>query len=109
MVTIGMNYEVIAGKGAAFEKKFARVVEAMSEMPDHVQTRLYRDVSDEGSYLVVSEWGSRKGFEAFVASDAFRRVTAWGSSGILRSRPRHQVYGDEKDLTARHCPAGAQV
>ena len=95
MVTIGMNYEVVEGKEDAFERKFALVVEAMRETEGHVTTRLYRCVGAERSYLVVSKWSAKGAFDAFVASPEFRRVTAWGESGILRGRPTHQVYGGE--------------
>ena len=108
MITVGMNYEVVEGKNEPFEKKFALVVEAMGSMPDHVATRLYQDVADRRSYLVVSEWSSRASFDAFVASDAFRKVANWGASGILAARPRHEVYGaDEAKPLAGRCPAHA--
>ncbi len=110
MVTVGMNYEVIEGKNEPFEKKFALVVEAMASMPDHVRTRLYHDVTDRRSYLVVSEWRNRAGFDAFVGSDAFRQVTNWGTSGILAARPHHEVYGaDEARPLAGRCPAHANA
>jgi heme-degrading monooxygenase HmoA len=103
MITVGMNYEVLPGKGSAFEKKFALVVEALASLPGHVTTRLYRDVANERSFLVVSEWDSRGAFDAFVGSDAFRKTTEWGAAGILASRPTHRVYGDDPPV-AGGCP-----
>lgn len=94
MVTIGMNYEVREGKAEAFERKFALVLEAMRKLPTHAHTELFKSVGSPGRYLIVSEWHSREGFDAFVASEAFHRVTDWGASAILASRPRHEVYGD---------------
>lgn len=96
MITVGMNYEVVEGKQDAFEKKFALVVQALSTLPGHKTTRLYRDVVAPRSYLVVSEWEDRAAYDAFVSSDAFRKTTSWGASGILATRPRHQVYGAEE-------------
>jgi hypothetical protein len=52
----------------------------------------------------VSEWHHRAGFDAFVASDAFKKVTAWGLNGILAGRPRHQVYGGEAAPIGGGCP-----
>lgn len=106
MITVGMNYEVAPGKNEAFERKFALVVEAMQAMDEHVHTALYREVSDPQVYLVISEWRGRAAFDAFVRSEAFRKTTAWGQSGILRARPRHQVYaaGDLHPI-AGSCPA----
>ena len=31
--------------------------------------------------------------DAFIASDAFRKVTNWGKEEILAGRPHHEVYG----------------
>jgi heme-degrading monooxygenase HmoA len=107
MITVGMNYEVLEGKHDAFEQKFALVVQALETMAGHVATHLYQQIVNRRSYLVVSEWETRAAFDAFVSSDAFRRTTAWGSSGILATRPRHQVYGGDELTTNAGCPAGA--
>lgn len=104
MVTIGMNYEVREGKAEAFERKFALVLEAMRALPEHARTELFRSVEAPGRYLIVSEWHTREGFDAFVASESFHRVTDWGASAILASRPRHEVYGN----AASSPPAGGR-
>lgn len=102
MITVGMNYEVVAGKQDAFEKKFALVVEVLSATPGHVVTHLYKQVTNPLVYLVVSEWQSTAAFEAFVGSEGFRKATAWGQSGILARRPSHQVYGADTPVGAPH-------
>lgn len=108
MITVGMNYAVAEGKNEAFEKKFALVVEAMKTMSEHLRTSLYRDVAAPQSYLVISEWKTRAGFDSFVQSEAFRKTTAWGMSGILESRPQHQVYGSDGTAPiSGSCPAHA--
>ena len=94
MITVGISYEIVEGKNEPFESRFALVVEAMSSMPGHVSTRLFQGL-DRRSYLLVSEWRSRAGFDAFVASDAYRNVANWGRSGILAARPRYEVYDAE--------------
>ncbi|GMU01901.1 hypothetical protein KH5H1_60210 [Corallococcus caeni] len=110
MVTIGMNYEVREGKAEAFERKFALVLEAMRMLPAHAHTELFKSVGAPGRYLIVSEWHSREGFDAFVASEAFHRVTDWGASAILASRPRHEVYGDAaSSAPAGRCPVAHAV
>lgn len=103
MTTIGMNYEILEGKDQPFEKKFAKVLEVMQDVPGHVKTHLYRDAYKKRSYLVVSEWETRETFDAFVASDVFRATTAWGGSSILATRPSHVVYGADAAL-AGGCP-----
>ncbi|MFQ5329021.1 MAG: antibiotic biosynthesis monooxygenase family protein [Thermodesulfobacteriota bacterium] len=92
MVTIGMNYKVIDGKGEAFEKAFNNVLNAMKEIEDHTQSSLYKDVNDALSYLIVSEWTSEEAFKAFIASEQFRNVVSWGKENILAGRPTHTVY-----------------
>ncbi len=94
MITVGMNYEILEGKDSAFEKKFALVLGVMGELPGHIRTNLFRNVNQDRSYLVVSEWETRKSFDSFVQSEEFRKVTNWGTANILATRPKHEVYGD---------------
>jgi heme-degrading monooxygenase HmoA len=92
MITVGMNYRVLPGKGDVFEAAFARIAAALATMAGHTQSKLYRHVGGDGEYLILSEWSSRDAFDAFVRSDAFARTTDWGKQGILAERPRHQIY-----------------
>ena len=93
MITVGMNYVVLPGKEAAFESKFKKVTDALEAAPGHDNSHLYRDVRNEQSYLIVSQWNDSKAYDDFVASDAFKSVTDWGAEHILAGRPKHQVYG----------------
>ena len=93
MVTIGMNYHVLPGKEQVFEDACARVVETMQGVDGHDESHLYRRVADgAGVYLIVSRWESEEAFGAFVASDAFKKVTNWGQEHILAGPPRHTTY-----------------
>lgn len=92
MITVGMNYRVLPGKEETFEKAFRAVLEVMEKMEGHRESHLWRDVSVPGSYMVTSEWSERSAFDAFVASDRFRKVTTWGKEQILAERPRHEVF-----------------
>ena len=92
MTTIGMHYEVIPGKEEEFEKGFVGVLEHLKKVPGHVESHLYEDVQSTGSYLIQSEWQTFESFNAFLKSDEFKGVVAWGKAEILRSRPRHKVY-----------------
>jgi heme-degrading monooxygenase HmoA len=92
LITVGMNYQVIPGKGETFEKAFAAVLKVMAEMEGHTESHLYRDVNDGNSYLIVSEWQDRAAFDSFIRSDQFRRVADWGKEQILAGRPKHEIY-----------------
>lgn len=92
MVTIGMNYKVLPGKGEIFENAFAKVLKAMEGMEGHSKSHLYQDVFEPGSYLIASDWSDKAKFDAFIASDAFRNVANWGKEKILAGRPEHKVY-----------------
>lgn len=94
MTTIGMHYEVVPGKEEEFERGFLGVIEHLKSVPGHVESRMYEDVQSAGSYVILSQWDSRETFQAFLQSDAFKQVTAWGKAEILRGRPRHKVYLD---------------
>lgn len=92
MVTVGMNYHVLPGKQQEFEAKFAAVLSALQAADGHTQSTLWRDVTDDASYLITSEWSDESAFTQFIQSQAFRDVTNWGKEQILAGRPQHKVY-----------------
>lgn len=92
MVTIGMNYFVREGKEKVFEDACASVVEAMQGIDGHDESHIYSRVGGEPVYLIVSRWESEDAFQAFVASDQFKKVTSWGKENILTGPPRHTTY-----------------
>ena len=92
MITVGMNYHVLPGKQADFEQKFAAVMGALNAAEGHTHSTLWKDVSDDASYLITSEWSDEKAFVDFIQSAAFKEVTTWGKEQILSGRPQHKVY-----------------
>ena len=92
MITVGMNYHVIEGKQTEFEEKFAAVLGALRSAEGHTTSTLWKDVSDQASYLITSEWSDEQAFRTFIQSQAFRDVTNWGKEQILSGRPQHKVY-----------------
>lgn len=92
MVTVGMNYHVLPGKQTEFEDKFAAVLGALKAAAGHTTSTLWKDVTDDASYLITSEWNDEQAFNEFIRSDAFRAVTNWGKEQILSGRPQHKVY-----------------
>ena len=92
MVTVGMNYRVLPGKAAAFEDVFKAVVKVMNEIPGHDRSILYREAFDSQSYLIISDWQEKAAFDAFIASEQFRRVANWGKEQVLAGRPTHEYY-----------------
>jgi heme-degrading monooxygenase HmoA len=95
MTTIGMHYDVIAGKEREFEEGFLKVLEVLKTLPGHVESHMYQDIQTAGTYVIMSEWQKFEDFQAFLRSDAFAKATAWGRNEILRGRPRHKVYTDQ--------------
>ena len=92
MITVGMNYHVLAGKQHDFEEKFSAVLSALKAAVGHTTSTLWKDVSDDASYLITSEWSDEQAFRDFIQSQAFREVTDWGKDQILSGRPQHKVY-----------------
>ena len=92
MVTVGMYYNVIAGKEGEFEDRFDEVLDALERQPGHVRSALYHQVKRPSTYAILSEWNSREEFTTFLGSDVFREVTDWGKASILAGRPRHEIY-----------------
>lgn len=96
MVTIGMNYHVLAGKEKIFEDACANVVKTMETIDGHDQSQIYRSVSSEDpEYLIVSRWESEQAFTDFITSETFRKVTSWGKQNILAGRPSHTTYRED--------------
>jgi heme-degrading monooxygenase HmoA len=92
MITVGMNYHVLPGKQGEFEAKFQGVIDALKAAAGHTSSTLWKDVADDASYLITSEWNDEQAFKDFIQSDAFRAVTNWGKEQILSGRPQHKVY-----------------
>ena len=92
MITVGMNYQTLEGKQQDFEEKFAAVIGALNAAEGHTSSTLWKDVADDTSYLITSEWSDEEAFTSFIRSDAFRDVTNWGKEQILAGRPQHKIY-----------------
>jgi heme-degrading monooxygenase HmoA len=92
MITVGMNYRVVAGKQQEFEREFTNVLELLRNASGHRESHLYQDVDDPNSYLVASEWSDKRAFTRLIRSAAFKNVTRWGREKVLADRPRHRIY-----------------
>ena len=92
MTTIGMHYDVIPGKEQIFIDAFANMLGVLKPTPGHVESHLYEDVQNKGSFVIFSQWQRKEDFEAFIHSDAFRKTVAWGKEQILLGRPQHKIY-----------------
>lgn len=92
MITVGMNYQIIEGKETIFEDAFRSVLGVMGSMEGHKKSNLFKDVDNQQSFLVVSEWHTREAFDEFISSEQFKRVTNWGKEQILAGRPKHDIY-----------------
>jgi len=92
MTTIGMHYAVIPGKEEEFERGFLGVIEHLKTVPGHVESKMYEDVAEVGSYVILSEWETHEAFQKFMQGPEFAKVVAWGKAEILRGRPKHKVY-----------------
>src|SRR6202171_659407 len=101
MVTVGLYYDVRPGQERVFEDTVDRVIELLSKNSGHVKSFLYRDVKNPLSYAIISEWSSQSDFTNFVRSDIFHQVTEFGKVDVLEHRPRHKVYGSERELDNR--------
>jgi heme-degrading monooxygenase HmoA len=93
MVTIGMNYQVLPGKEAAFEGACRKVLQVMDGAEGHDHSQIFRAIDGTpAQYLIVSRWNDEAAFQAFIQSDTFKKVTSWGRDNILAGRPSHTTY-----------------
>jgi len=104
MITVGMDYKIVPGKDDEFIAVFKKVMGIIADMPGHAETHLYRDVWAEHDYLVVSEWTDEAAFNSFIESERFKNVVTWGKENVLRTRPKHEIYGGS--APGEGCPAG---
>jgi len=95
MVTVGMHYDVLPGKEAAFEGAVRGVLANLEGAGGHSRTRLYRDLDRPTAYLIYSEWADRGAFLAFTHSPAFADVTRLGKDELLAGPPRHHFLSGE--------------
>ncbi|WP_435017048.1 antibiotic biosynthesis monooxygenase family protein [Tundrisphaera sp. TA3] len=98
MVTVGLYYDVLPGEGPRFRAKFEEVVQALKTGPGHKSSFLYQRVDDPDSFAILSEWDDPEAFQAFIRSEAFRSVTAWGRETVLRHPPRHKIYPRSEEI-----------
>lgn len=87
-----MNYEVLPGKEEVFERAFGAVLGAMGQDPGHTASKLYKDVGNPRSYLILSDWNDKEAFDRFTRSEAFAKVVTWGKEQILAGRPKHEIF-----------------
>jgi heme-degrading monooxygenase HmoA len=94
MVTIGMNYQVLEGKGDVFEGACTKVIDVMGEAEGHDSSQIFKRVDGGANleYLIVSRWSDEAAFKGFIASDSFKKVTSWGLNNVLAGRPSHTTY-----------------
>ncbi len=91
MITIGMNYHVIPCKENKFKPAFEGVANALSDAEGYKKSRLYSDCIEPHKFLIISEWSNQEAFQAFIGSEAFRKVANWGAGEMLLGRPTHKV------------------
>jgi len=97
MVTIGMNYSVLAGREEQFEGACRKVIEVMDDAEGHEESQLFRRVfgGDHAEFLIVSRWFDEEAFKSFIASETFKKVTSWGLKNVLAGRPSHTTYRED--------------
>ncbi len=91
---IAMNhFKVDPERGAEFEEHWRQRESFLSEVPGFQRFALLRG-DEPGSYISHSTWESRKAFEAWTESEAFRKAHAQARTpaGVLQGPPRIQLY-----------------
>ncbi|MCL5412430.1 MAG: antibiotic biosynthesis monooxygenase [Candidatus Marsarchaeota archaeon] len=92
MINVGLYYSVKRGHEKEFEGYFAKVIEALKTAGGgFLSGKLYKEVFNDGEYMIYTEWESIGAFESFVASHDFHEATEFGKT-ILEGRPRHRIF-----------------
>jgi heme-degrading monooxygenase HmoA len=93
-IFVTMNhFEVDPARAAEFEEHWRRRHSYLDEVPGFVRFALLRG-DQPGTYVSHSTWESRKAFEDWTRSEAFRKAHAQAAtpSGLLRERPHLRTY-----------------
>lgn len=94
---IAMNrFQIVAGREADFEAMWRRRESYLDAVPGFLHFALLRsETGPDGAteFISHSTWRSRADFEAWRASEAFRRGHAQGSlEGIVAGPPQLRLY-----------------
>jgi heme-degrading monooxygenase HmoA len=91
MINVGFYYSVLEGHEHDFENRFLQVVRMLKAGESGIRdAKLYRELGQNGEYMIFTEWDSVDHFRKFTESMAFRNTTEEGKK-ILKSHPRHIV------------------
>ena len=91
---IAMNrFTVDPARGADFEAHWRTRESFLSEVPGFVRFALLRG-DEPGQYVSHTTWASRRAFEDWTRSDAFRKAHAQARTpeGVLAGPPRLRGY-----------------
>jgi heme-degrading monooxygenase HmoA len=91
---IAMNhFQVDPQRASEFEEHWRRRESHLAEVPGFVRFALLRG-DEPGHYASHTTWESRRAFEDWTQSEAFRRAHAGARTpaGLLQGPPRLQLY-----------------
>lgn len=89
---IAMNkFKVVEGKGREFEEVWKNRETYLRDVPGFLEFHLLRGAPD--TFISHSTWESRRAFEAWTESEAFRQAHAQGGSkGLVVAPPEFSGY-----------------
>lgn len=91
MIAVANRIYVAPAYAEAFEERFRNRAGLVDGMPGFISNHILRPVNEGDPYVVLTFWESRKDFEAWLASDAFKKGHA--QSGTL---PKEAFTGPNK-------------
>lgn len=92
MIAIFNSLPVREGAAAQIVERFAQSRGNVQGFPGFVSMEVLRSDGDD-EVLVITRWESREAFDAWVASDEFKKAHGRGGGGdLLRGHPRMSSY-----------------
>jgi heme-degrading monooxygenase HmoA len=76
VVRATLSMKVKDGRGADFERAWAKIAEEVRKVPGNLRQALTRDPDDPDSFVVTSDWRSREEFGKFERSPEQDDLTA---------------------------------
>jgi heme oxygenase (staphylobilin-producing) len=92
MIAVANSLPVREGAADRIVQMFSASRGAVQDLPGFVGMEVLKS-EGEDEVLVVTWWEDRASFDAWVASDAFKKAHGrGGGGGLLREHPRMTVY-----------------
>jgi quinol monooxygenase YgiN len=96
MAIFALKVDVIPRRRTEFVQTAAEIIERIQREDENIEARLYQDMADPDSLLILTEWKTPGSLERHMKSDYFKALR-WAVSEMADSRLMNLGCGVEFD------------